>query len=143
MESIHKWIVIVAALLYHCKAHELSNRHLKIAYSEWVPFLMVDRDARCTGIVGELLNFMQRARNVTFTLVEEPGGVWGNCEDANNCTGMIGMVNRKEVDLALGMLMMVLGVIVCSFMFYRFFSRAIYYNTQQVARGRLLYPSVR
>ena len=113
MESIHKWI-FVGGLLYHFnfalaqKGHELSNSHLKIAYSEWVPFLMVDPDAdgggwRCTGIVGELLNFMQHARNITFTLIEEPNGVWGNCEDASNCTGIIGMVNRKEVDLALGM----------------------------------------
>ena len=96
-------------MLYCCHSHELSNRHLKIAYSPWPPFIMVEKDARgggwrCTGIVGELLNYIKQARNTTYTLVEEPNGVWGNCEHATNCTGMIGMVNRKEVDMALGLL---------------------------------------
>ena len=68
---------------------------------------MVEKDARgggwrCTGIVGELLNYIKQARNTTYTLVEEPNGVWGNCEHVTNCTGMIGMVNRREVDFALG-----------------------------------------
>ena len=74
MESIHKWIVVVVAGLFchlvpELRGQELSlsNRHLKIAYSDWTPFIMVDRDAdggqRCTGIVGEILNVMRQGVN--------------------------------------------------------------------------------
>ena len=49
----------------------------------------------------ELLLFMQHANNFTFTLVHGDE-VWGNCYAINNCTGMVGMVNRKEADFALG-----------------------------------------
>ena len=51
----------------------------------------------------ELLMIMKHARNISFTLVRSADGLWGGtCYSSNNCSGMIGMVNRKEVDLALG-----------------------------------------
>ena len=53
------------------------------------------------GILFDLINFMARVDNFTFTLVEA-GDVCGRCYDRYNCTGMTGMVNRGEVDLALG-----------------------------------------
>ena len=53
------------------------------------------------GILFDLINFMARVDNFTFTLVEA-GDVCGRCFDRYNCTGMTGMVNRGEVDLALG-----------------------------------------
>ena len=99
---------------------------------------MVEKDAhggglRCTGIVGELLNYIKQARNTTYTLVEEPNGVWGNCEHATNCSGMIGMVNRKEVDLALGMLKKLFSMH-CNIITDSFVFRTIYHNSQQAAR---------
>ena len=55
------------------------------------------------GIIWELLMIMKQARNISFTLVRSADGLWGGtCYWSDNCTGMIGMVNRKEVDLALG-----------------------------------------
>ena len=54
------------------------------------------------GILFDLINFMAKVDNFTFTLVEA-GDVCGRCYDRYNCTGMTGMVNRGEVDLALGM----------------------------------------
>ena len=53
------------------------------------------------GILFDLINFMAKVDNFTFTLVEA-GDVCGRCYDRYNCTGMTGMVNRGEVDLALG-----------------------------------------
>ena len=41
-------------------------------------------------------------RNISFTLLEAPDRQWGNCYGKNNCTGMIGMVNRGEAHFALG-----------------------------------------
>ena len=85
----------------------LRNQHLIIEGEEWPPFLMYDLDEygalkNCGGAMWELLLFMQKARNFTFNLVSESGYEWGTCYAVNNCTGMIGRVNRKEVDFAIG-----------------------------------------
>ena len=53
------------------------------------------------GLLWELVLLMKHTRNITFTLI--PGdGKWGNCYNKTSCSGMIGMVNREEVDFALG-----------------------------------------
>ena len=87
----------------------LRNKHLLIEGEFWKPFLMYEMDANWTAIEGtyhgvmwDLLMFMQQARNFTFTMVSEADFEWGACHEVDNCTGMIGMVNRKEVDFALG-----------------------------------------
>ena len=101
----------------------LSNKHLRIAAEPWPPFLSVyclngqektflwDWEADCPageervmdGFMWELLMFMKRERGFNFTLVHSVDGLWGgSCHGSNNCSGMIGMVNRKEVDFALG-----------------------------------------
>ena len=50
----------------------------------------------------ELILLMKDIRNLTITVVTGDG-TWGFCYNESNCTGMIGMVNRKEVDFAIGM----------------------------------------
>ena len=95
---------------------DLSNKHLKVAVSYWKPFLMWDcpgstnyewyRDCpgnrMYAGVMWDFLLFVQQARNVTFTLVHEPEYIWGYCSEVNNCSGMVGMVNKNEVDFGLG-----------------------------------------
>ena len=56
------------------------------------------------GILWEFLKFIKHARNVTFSIVTPPKKEFGFCYGTSNCTGMIGMVNRREVDFALGAL---------------------------------------
>ena len=87
----------------------VRNKHLVIEGEYWDPFLMYETDANWTviegtyyGVMWDLLLFMQKARNFTFTMVSEADYKWGSCHEVDNCTGMIGMVNRKEVDFALG-----------------------------------------
>ena len=84
----------------------LKNKHLTIVGEIWHPFLYVNFDENGTatnyrGIMYDLVLFMQRAKNFTFTMVYGDTS-WGQCYAVNNCTGMIGMVNREEVDIALG-----------------------------------------
>ena len=45
---------------------------------------------------------MKEIRNLTLTVVTGDGQ-WGQCYNESSCSGMIGMVNRKEVDFAIGM----------------------------------------
>ena len=89
----------------------LRNKHLTVIGEQWIPYLNYDWQENDSGgweienyrgIMMDLLMFMKRARNFTFTMVEESDEVWGVCIAENNCTGMLGMVNRGEVDLALG-----------------------------------------
>ena len=56
------------------------------------------------GALWELLKLVQLTQNVTFSIVRPPSSAktWGDCYGLNNCSGMIGMVNRGEVDFALG-----------------------------------------
>ena len=87
---------------------EMSNKHFRVAAYEWWPYLSLDSESPdgtvevSGGVLLNLINFMQGARNFTYTIVPEPNGIWGNCVGKDNCTGMIGMVLRDEVDFALG-----------------------------------------
>ena len=89
----------------------LRNKHLTIAAEIWEPFLAFDWHkndmgdyvySNYRGVMWEVLLLMQRARNFTFRVVHSSDGEWGVCHTINNCTGMFGMVYRREVDLALG-----------------------------------------
>ena len=96
----------------------IFNKELKVAGESWPPYWIIYcpdgtekqflqdcatiGDMSYGGVMWELLLLMQRAKNVTFTHMIPPDLSWGNCYSKNNCTGMIGMVNRGEVDFAIG-----------------------------------------
>ena len=96
------------------------NKHLKVAADTWNPFIIfycnekeMDYTDECSdkgnmtygGALWDLLKLIKQARNVTFSIVRPPTYSWGYCYGANNCTGMIGMVNRGEVDFAIGIIL--------------------------------------
>lgn len=97
--------------------NSMQNGHLTVSAEPWRPFFLfycdgqsLDWTQRCHeggkvtygGALWELLKFMEQARNVTFSIKRTSGGNWGHCHEKDNCTGMIGVVNRKEADLAIG-----------------------------------------
>ena len=114
--TIYHFILVL--VLYSSKvvsskkvSEALRNRQLTVISEEWVPFLTYDwhknesgdyEISNYGGIMWDLLLFMQRARNFTFTIDVPSDGLWGTCNEQNNCTGMLGTVNRGEADLALG-----------------------------------------
>ena len=94
-----------------------ANTHLKVAAEPWKPYSIfycsdgkeklneecsVEGNETYGGALWDLLEFIQHARNVTFSILRAPDKAWGVCQGRNNCTGMIGMVNRGEVDFAIG-----------------------------------------
>ena len=98
----------------------LLDKHLKVAAEPWSPYIIfycnqkeLMMSEECPdkgnmtygGALWELLRLVKLARNVTFTILRHPNPTWGVCHGKNNCTGMIGMVNRREVDFALGIFM--------------------------------------
>ena len=95
----------------------LVNKHLKVAAEHFKPYIIfycngkeMEGADECPdkgkmaygGALWELLKLVKSARNVTISILRPPTPSWGYCHGVNNCTGMIGMVNRKEVDFALG-----------------------------------------
>ena len=101
--------ILVLPNLVKAGGEGLKNKHLIIEGEIWRPFFMYDIhengstvEGTYRGVMWDLLLFMQKARNFTFTMVNKADWVWGECFSINNCTGMIGMVNRKEVDFAIG-----------------------------------------
>ena len=99
----------------------LTNQNIKVAAVPWGPFLVWrcpgdsewsdhyfrecpnGEERLYKGVLWELLRFMQQARNCKFTFDTSQQDWYGNCYGSDNCTGMIGMANRREVDFALGM----------------------------------------
>ena len=85
----------------------LTNKHLMVAAEPWPPILIISKDSNgkdtYSGLVWDFMEYIQEARNCTFTIVRPHDGQWGFCYGNNNCSGMIGLVNRKEVDFAIGL----------------------------------------
>ena len=111
MSCLGFWILLTG--FFECQSSSteqisLSNKHLKIAISANPPFLYIRKDKN--GIVSysgpfwDTIEYMKEARNLTLTPVVPQDRLIGNCYGSNNCTGIIGMVNRKEVDFALGII---------------------------------------
>ena len=126
------WLLIVGCFFtttWSLPNSSLNGKHIRAAIGPWSPYIMwkcagadsFKEDAKLgygmkgswgedcpnggeriyKGILFDLINFMAKVDNFTFTLVEADD-VCGRCYDRYNCTGMTGMVNRGEVDLALG-----------------------------------------
>ena len=100
------------------ESNHLLNGHLKVAAYPWKPFIMYycngkemgeydecpDQDTMTyDGTIWQILRLVTLKRNVTFSILRPSSPTWGYCHGANNCTGMIGMVERREVDFAIGM----------------------------------------
>ena len=83
----------------------------------WKPFLQENcpyekqatvcssgEDRTYSGIMWDLLMFMKQAKNLSYTMMGIDDDFWaGTCYGNDNCTGMVGRVNRNEADLALGL----------------------------------------
>ena len=86
------------------KQEKLTNKHLVIAASSWPPYVELTKGAdgkiQVEGFIWEVVKFWLYARNFTYSVVRQ--NTFGWCHKPNNCTGLLGMVNRKEVDFALG-----------------------------------------
>ena len=101
-------IVILALIFWRdalaSKQEKMTNKHLVIAATSWPPFIELTKGnggkIQVKGIIWEYVKFWLHARNFTYNVVEPEE--WGWCLEPNNCTGLLGMVNRREADVAIG-----------------------------------------
>ncbi|XP_071528865.1 probable glutamate receptor [Panulirus ornatus] len=93
----------------------LSGRHLKVAADIWVPWVDLREAAKeeggrglggltltASGVAAEFFDMIATKLNFTYALVMPPDREWGRGMPNGSFTGMIGMCQRKEVDMALG-----------------------------------------
>ncbi|XP_071528866.1 glutamate receptor ionotropic, kainate glr-3-like [Panulirus ornatus] len=84
----------------------LSGRHLKVATGLWVPWVDLHNHPNGSfsafGIAVTFLDIIANKLNFTYTLVKPDDMEWGRELPNGSFTGMIGMCERKEVDVALG-----------------------------------------
>ena len=101
------FVVSLGCLVTSATHKRMTNKHFKIAAIHRPPFLIAKTlpggQNILSGQNGDAINFWQYARNFTYTLVKPKDGLYGACVGPNNCSGLIGMVQRKEVDFALGL----------------------------------------
>ena len=87
------------------KQMSMANRHFKIGANAWPPLLAIGKNDKgedtIYGPVGEYLKYLEQARNCSFTIVIPNDKKWGHCNGPDNCTGVIGLVARNEVDFAI------------------------------------------
>ena len=99
-------LMLAPASVLTSKQEKLTNKHLVIAAEPWPPYVVltegVEGELRVEGLSWEYVKFWLYARNFTYTVIRSPDESFGWCSQPNNCTGIVGMVNRKEVDFALG-----------------------------------------
>ena len=88
------------------KQKTLFNKHLKVGVRPLGPYLVKENNIKgqetFSGLLWDILEYIRKARNCTFSLVIPSDRKFGYCKGNGTCTGMIGMVNRSEVDFALG-----------------------------------------
>ena len=84
----------------------MHNKHFKIGAVHRPPASVMNKDENgqyvVAGLTGKFLEYVKNARNCTFEVVIPSDKQFGMCYSENNCTGTLGLVNRTEVDFAIG-----------------------------------------
>ncbi|XP_064099407.1 glutamate receptor-like [Macrobrachium nipponense] len=87
----------------------IDGGHLKTTAEIYAPHIMLKRKSRTGdkhphnpfyGPVVELFNILISRMNFTYTVTRPPDGAWGYRYPNGTWNGMVGMLKRKEVDLA-------------------------------------------
>ena len=98
-------LISCLSLTYPGSGEATSNPHFKVAADDWSPFFIVNTSSVSrpySGVMFELLKYVQKSLNFTFEIRRPLDGQWGYVLENGSVTGMVGMVNRSEVDFALG-----------------------------------------
>ncbi|XP_037795090.1 probable glutamate receptor [Penaeus monodon] len=84
----------------------LSGRHLRVGADIWVPWVDLrrqkDGSLGASGVAAAFFDIIAAKLNFSYTLVMPEDREWGRGLPNGSFTGMIGMCQREEVDMALG-----------------------------------------
>ena len=88
-----------------CSNEGFNGREFRMAAETWKPFFIISEEpdgSSYSGVMAEILDYLQVSLNFTTSLARPPDGGWGAMDDQGSWSGMVGMVKRNEVDFALG-----------------------------------------
>ncbi|XP_069941765.1 uncharacterized protein [Cherax quadricarinatus] len=95
--------------LFPYKFLKFFNRPNLLVASEVNPFNKIISEAdptaksvRFRGPVPQLMEYLSKGLNFTYTYMRPPDGEWGVKLDNRSWSGMVGMVMREETDIAVG-----------------------------------------
>ena len=84
----------------------MTSLHLEVAVINYPPLIMyneTDLDVRPWGYFADVFHAIQRVYNFSYSLVPAQDGQWGALQnDSYSFDGMIGQLQRREVDLSIG-----------------------------------------
>ena len=99
-------LLLIPSVLGTRTSTGLDGKHLIIAAEHWPPYFIISGDLEhpvFSGVMSLVLRYLQTSLNFTSTIVRPPDATWGAFdEESGRWGGMVGMVNRSEVDFALG-----------------------------------------
>ncbi|XP_069995853.1 probable glutamate receptor [Penaeus vannamei] len=78
---------------------------LKIAAEQWVPWTRVSEEngtVTVSGPMGNVLEIFASMMKFDYVVVRPPDSLWGARLDNGSWSGMVGMLEREEVEFALG-----------------------------------------
>ncbi|KAG0726508.1 Glutamate receptor ionotropic, delta-1 [Chionoecetes opilio] len=94
----------VSANSMRAKSEDLTL--IRIAAETWQPFFLIGRAsagvAEYSGIMWDLLLMLTSKLNVSVEIMRPPDGRWGVELPNGSWNGMLGMIQRQEVDMAVG-----------------------------------------
>ncbi|XP_069995904.1 probable glutamate receptor [Penaeus vannamei] len=84
----------------------MTKTLLRIAAGEWVPWTKIvvldNGTVTIQGPMDNLLRILADKMNFDYELVQPEDRVWGVAKADGNWTGMLGMLQREEVEMAVG-----------------------------------------
>ena len=70
------------------------------------PFFVIQEgkngQKKYSGVLWDIIEYIQQSRNCKITVVTPTDGGFGDCFKNGTCNGILGMINRSEVDFSLG-----------------------------------------
>ncbi len=96
-----------------CESSTLEGRRVTVAVGHWYPWsdmrtmqpnhsVVGPGDPKPMGVVFRVLDYLQDCVNFTAVLKQPALNYWGTVEADGSWNGMMGMLARNEVDIALG-----------------------------------------